>query len=76
MDKKRKAIKMFFKDIGFNIDIQTNVKELEILDVTLNLQNETSRPYTKPNDKLIYVHTSLNHPRQIIKQLPKFISET
>ena len=75
MDKKRKAIIKVFKDIGFSIDIQTNLKEVDFLDVTLNLQNGTYRPYKKANDKLLYIHSSSNHPPQIIKQLPNSISE-
>ena len=75
MDKKRKAIIKVFKDIGFSIDIQTNLKEVDFLDVTLNLQNGTYRPYKKANDKLLYNHSSSNHPPQIIKQLPNSISE-
>ena len=42
MDKKRKIITKIFNDIGFSIDIQTNLKEIDFLDVTLNLQNYTS----------------------------------
>ena len=67
MDKKRKTIIKIFKDIGFSIDIQTNLKEVGFLDITLNLQNDTYRPYKKPNDKLIYIHLSSNHPLKIIK---------
>ena len=53
MDKKRKAITKIFKDIGFSINIQTNLKEVDFLDVTLNLQNYTYRSYKKPNNKLL-----------------------
>ena len=41
MDKKRKNIIKIFKEIGFSIDIQTNLKEVDFLDVTLNLQDGT-----------------------------------
>ena len=75
IDKKRKTIIKMFKDIGFSIDIQTNLKEVDFLDITLNLQNGTYRPYKKANDKLLYIHSSSNHPPQIIKQLPNSISE-
>ena len=70
-DKKRKT----FKGISFSIHIQTNLKEGDFLDVALNLQNDTYRPYKKPNDKLLYIHSSSNHQPQIIKQLPNSISE-
>ena len=75
MDKKGKTIIKIFKDIGLSIDIQTNLKEVDFLDVTLNLQNGTYRPYKKANDKLLYIDSLSNHPPQIIKQLPKSISE-
>ena len=75
IDKKRKTIIKMFKDIGFSIDIQTNLKEVDFLDITLNLQNGTYRPYKKANDKLLYIHSSSNHPPQIIKQLPNSIFE-
>ena len=75
MDKKRKTIITVLKDIGFSIDIPANLKEVDFLDVTLNLQNGTFRPYKKPNDKLLYIHSSSNRQPQIIKQLPNSISE-
>ena len=75
MDKKRKTIINIFQDIGLSIDIQTNLKEVDFIDVTLNLQNDTYHPYKKPNDKLLCIDSSSNHPLQIIKQLPNSISE-
>ena len=70
MYKKRKTIIKIF-----NIDIQINLKEVDFLDVALNLQNYTYSPYKKANDKLLYIHSSSNLPPQIIKQLPNSISE-
>ena len=58
-----------FKNIGFSLDIETNLKEVDFLDVTLNLQNGTYRPHEKPNDELLYIHSLSNHPSQTIKQL-------
>ena len=40
------------------------------LDVSLNLESESYRPYRKPNNETIYIHGKSNHPRNIIKQLP------
>ena len=70
MEKKRKSIIKIFKDSGFNIAIRTNFKEVYFVDATLNLQNGFKCPYKKPNDKLLYIHSSSKHPLQIIKQLP------
>ena len=75
MNKKRKSIIKIFRDIGFSINIQANLKEVHFLNVILNLQNGTYRPYKKPNDKLFYIHSSSNHLPQIIKQLLNYISE-
>ena len=75
IDEKIKTIIKIFKCIGFSIDIQTNLKEVDFLDATLNLQNGTYRRYKRANDKLLYIHSSSNHPPQIIKQLPNSISE-
>ena len=56
-----------FKEIGFKIEIETNLKIVNFLDVTFNLADSTYRPYRKPNDNLLYIHTSSNHPPQVIK---------
>ena len=34
-----------FKDIGFSLEIETNLKEVDLLDISLNLRNGTYRPY-------------------------------
>ena len=64
-----------FKEIGFKIEIETNLKIVNFLDITFNLASSTYRPHTKPNDKLLYIHTSSNHSPQIIKCLPDSIEE-
>ena len=48
-------------------------KKSEFLDVTLNLENSSYRPYLKDNNKMIYSNTESNHPLSIIKQLLKSI---
>ena len=74
-DRVRKKIISIFKNIDFKIEIVTNLTEVDFLDVTFNLENNTYRPYKKPNDKLIYIDVSSNHPPQIKKQLTKIISD-
>ena len=70
----RKDIIEIFKNAGFKIEIKTNLHIVDFLDVTSNLLDGTYKPYKKPNDQLLYVNTSSNHPPQIIKQLPISIS--
>ena len=74
-DKIRKKIISIFKNINFKIEIVTNLIEIDFLGVTFNLENNTYRPYKKPNDKLIYIDVSSNHPPQIKKQLTKIVSD-
>ena len=57
-DKIRKKIISILKSINFKIEIVTNLTEVDFLDVTFNLENNTYRPYKKPNDKLIYTDVS------------------
>ena len=74
-DRVQKKIISIFKNINFKIEIVTNEREVDFLDVTFNLENNTYRPYKKPNDKLIYIDVSSNHPPQIKKQLTKIIRD-
>ena len=41
----------------------------------VQLNNGTYRPYKNPNNLLLYINKSSNHPPQIINQLPKIINE-
>ena len=75
IDCTRKTIIKIFKDVGFSIDIETNSKVVDFLDITFNLNNGIYKPYKKPNDRLLYINKSSNHPPQIINQLPKIISD-
>ena len=52
----------------------TNLKTVNFLDVTLNLCNRKYYPYSKPNDRPLYINRLLNHPPSILKHLPADIS--
>ena len=69
-EKIKKHFCKLFKDHDLELTIQCNRKVVNFLDVALNLENSTYRPYLKDNNKLIYVDTESNHPPSIIKQLP------
>ena len=57
MNKIRKLIIKIFKDVGFKIKIKTDLKIVDFLDITLNLNKGTYSPYKKPNDKILYINT-------------------
>ena len=70
----KKDLIKFFNDIGLLITIQTNLKTVNFLDITLNLCNGKYYPYRKPNDRPLYINRLSNHPPSILKHLPAAIS--
>lgn len=71
---KKKLCKIF-KDNGLNITIDANVKNVNFLDINLDLSTNTYKPYMKPNDRPTYVHRSSNHPRGILENIPKSVNK-
>ena len=59
-----------FKDMGLQITACTNSTVIDFLDVTFDLKKREHKPYSKPNNNHLYVHTQSNHPPSIIKQIP------
>ena len=53
MDRIRKNVIKIFKEVEFKIEIKTNLKIVDFLDVAFNLTNGTYRPYKKPNSYII-----------------------
>ena len=75
-DKIRKDfIKLFREEFDLKITIETNLKIVNFLDITLNLSDGTYTPFNKPNSKPVYIHSQSNHPPNIIKRIPSMISE-
>ena len=74
-DRVRKNVIGVFKDIGFSFEIETNLKEVDFIEVSLNLWNGTYRHYKKLNDSLLYIPNLSNHPPNVIKQIPNSIHE-
>ena len=62
------------KGLGFQIEIETNLKEVNFLYVTFNLNSSRYKPYKKLNDQLLYVTSSSDHTPQVIKQLPNSLN--
>ena len=55
---------------GLSLEIECNLKTVNYLDITLDLNTGTYKPYRKPNDEILYIHAKSNHPANILKQLP------
>ena len=75
IERKRKAIIKLYKECGLNITIQTNLTIVNFLDVEMNLDTGTYRPYRKPDNKLAYINRKSNHPPTMIKEVPKAIAK-
>ena len=71
----RKNIIKIFKDFGFQHWRKTNLKIVDFLEITFNLNNGTYKPYKKTNDSLLFINKSSKHPPQIFNQLPKIVNE-
>ena len=63
-----------FAKNGLRITIEANKKVVNFLDVTLDLNTEKFKPYSKPTNTPLYVHSKSNHPPNIIKNIPDSIN--
>ena len=62
IERKRKAIIKLYKECGLNITIQTNLNIANFLDIKMNLDLGTYRPYRKPDYMPAYINRKSNHP--------------
>ena len=69
----QKKIIRAFKLLGFKIEISSNNKIVNFLDVTLDLSN-TYKPFIKMDQSPSYINVNSNHPKVIIKQVPKAVN--
>ena len=80
-DKIRKKIISIFKSIDFKIEIATNLKEVNFLEVTFILERTTYRSY---KNQMITQHTSKSHQiihhnslntslKPLVKGYPEFL---
>ena len=69
-DILKKKICEVFKKINLSITISANQNEVDFLDITMNLKNNTFKTFLKPNDKPEYVNKLSNHPPEILKNIP------
>ena len=69
-DKIPKEFHQLFKENGLSLEIESNLKTLNYLDITLGFSTDIYKPYRKPNDEILYIHAKSNHPADILKQLP------
>ena len=73
-DNVRKKFSEILGNLGLKITVQSNLKVVNYLDVTLDLTTGKYYPYRKPDNNPLYINTNSNHPPSIIRQIPASIS--
>ena len=73
IDLYRKRLIKLFGDLGLKITLEFRLHRVDFLDATLDLANNTYKPYRKPDDTPIYIDIKSNHPPAVKKQLPLMI---
>ena len=71
-EQVKKNIQKIFKEHELDIIIQCNMKIVYYLDVTFNLNDRTYKPYTKPNNKIKYIHKNSKSSNPLPKSTTKF----
>ena len=74
IEQIKKQIRKTFSD-NLKITIEANKKVVDFLDVTLDLNKGTYKPFIKPNNTPLYVHRESNHPPSIIRNIPAAINK-
>ena len=69
-DKIPKEFHQLLKENGLPLEIECNLKTVNYIDITLDLNTGTYKPYRKPNDETLSIHAKSDHPANILKQLP------
>ena len=75
VDILKKKIQTIFNNLGLEVTIEANQKIVNFLDITMNLEEENFKPFTKPNTTPLYIDSQSNHPPSIIKNLPASINK-
>ena len=69
-----KKIAKLFKEEGLSITCEGNVKVVDFLDVVLDLETGSFKPFTKVNANTKYVSPQSSHPPSIISNIPDGIN--
>ena len=73
MEKIKKHFVRIFKTNDFLIFIKCNMKIVNYLDVALDLNGNSFRPYSKCDNELSYINCDSNHPPCVVKRLPRTV---
>ena len=66
----KKKICEIFRDHGLEVTIDANLKSVDFLDITMDLDSDTYKPFTKPNNVPQYINCQSNHPPSVLQNIP------
>ena len=75
VEVKKKQIATILKSTGIGITITANLKVVNFLDLTLDLETGTYKTYNKPNNTPQYVHKQSSHPPNVTKNIPLNVNQ-
>ena len=75
LERIKNNLQKTFKDFGLEIVAQSNLRMVNYLDMTLNLNNGSYKSYHKPDDIIQYINKKSSHYPSIIKHLPASIEK-
>ena len=67
---KKKVIKVF-KECELKITIKANLHIVSLLDITLDLRNNTCESHWKSDNHLVHTNKNSTSPKTILRELPK-----
>ena len=73
-DLVKKDICRIYKQNGFSITIEVNIKVVNFLDITMDLRTGLYKPFMKPNDCPTYINKDSNHPQSITRNIPEAVN--
>jgi len=68
-------LREIFKSENLKITIDPLTPVTNYLDVIFNLEKHVHEPYRKPEDDPVYLNVNSDHPKHIIKHIPKMIEQ-
>ena len=75
VERWSKKLFSLFSDLGLKITVEGGKKTVDFLDVVFNLEDASHCPFVKPNTTTNYVSVESNHPKTILKTLPRSVSK-
>ena len=72
-NKNGQQIEKYLKQMIFLFPLNAILKIVNYLDVTLDLNGNSFRPYSKCDNELSYINCDSNHPPSVVKRLPRTV---